>query len=96
VWGLWVKSRALLPAVAHDDCYTPPNVPQQREVLASMVEPVTKFFAEVNDAAKNDETAEVSAGPCAPASPGPPAQLPANRVAAHHALVPPPPLPGST
>ncbi len=30
-----------------------------KELLGTMIEPVSKFFEETNDAAKNDETAEV-------------------------------------
>ncbi len=36
-----------------------PMSAEAKEMLQSMVEPVSKFFGEVNDASKNDELAEV-------------------------------------
>ena len=41
-----------------------PMSADSKEMLKSMVEPVSKFFEETNDASKNDETAEVPAEVC--------------------------------
>lgn len=38
---------------------TQPLSSDAKEMLEAMVEPVAKFFAETNDASKNDETASV-------------------------------------